>query len=105
MQSERTRPSAMRQVRVRGIARLYSLSGVLVYIPDDLWAVWSVGLRYWRRSMERKKSMVFARPSRRGIWGSHLSILRAREMSGRRWVGSSLGRGRWTILDLEPVSS
>ena len=26
-------------------------------------------------------------------------------LSGWRWVGSSLGRGLWTISDLEPVRS
>ena len=53
----------------------------------------------------RKKSTVWARPSRSGIVGSQPSVALARVMSGRRRTGSSCGSGWKTISDVEPASS
>src|SRR4051812_23730924 len=57
-----------------------------------------------RFSVWRKYSMVFAKPASSWVFGSHCSFSLAREISGRRCLGSSLGKGRRSIFDLEPVN-
>ena len=47
--------------------------------------------------------MAFVIPISSGILGSHPRISLALVMSGRRCLGSSPGRGRWMIFELEPV--
>ena len=48
--------------------------------------------------------MVDFRPVSRETSGDHFSIFFARVMSGRRTLGSSMGRGLRAIFDLLPVS-
>ena len=49
--------------------------------------------------------MVRLSPSLSGVFGGQFSTVRACEMSGRRWRGSSSGFGRCTMREREPVIS
>src|SRR5262249_38966613 len=53
----------------------------------------------------RKYSTVLATPSRTGTFGVQPRSVHARVMSGRRTLGSSSGKSRYTMGDLVPVNS